>query len=177
MKRKDALRHACAFLGEAVRLNKNVHVDSLKDARRTGEFSAWTRVFCSKVAQSAASNLDRLEKLGQVYARWLDATKPVRAHSVVHRLVPWIITKPTFTVHDALAQSGGAVTFQAMNTAIKRLIDLDIVIQLDGGGRVRLFTARERNAGPQGRRERAEKGRVLAAGAVKRTLGISAVSP
>lgn len=74
---------------------------------------------------------------------WLVATKSVRAHSVVHRLVPWILTKPTFTVRDALAQSGGAVTFQAMNTAIKRLIDLGIVSQLDGGGRDRLFSARE----------------------------------
>lgn len=141
--RKGALGHACAFLGEAVHLNKNVYVDALKDARRTGEFSAWTRVFSAMVAQSAVSNLDRLEKLGQVYARWLAATKSVRAHSVIHRLVPWIIAKPTFTVRDALAQSGGAVTFQAMNTAIKRLIDLGIVAQLDGGGRDRLFTATE----------------------------------
>jgi hypothetical protein len=57
--------------------------------------------------------------------------------------VPWIITKPTFTVHDALARPGGAVTFQAMNTAIKRLIDLGIVTQLEGGSRDRLFTAPE----------------------------------
>lgn len=100
-------------------------------------------MFCSMVTQSAASNLDRLEKLAQVYARWLAATKPVRAHSVVHRLVPWIITKPTFTVRDALTHSSDSVTFQAMNTAIKRLIDLGIVTQLDGGGRDRLFTASE----------------------------------
>lgn len=143
MKRKGALIKACAFLGEAVHLNKNVYVDALKDARRTGEFSAWTRVFCSMVAQNAASNQDRLEKLGQLYTRWLAATKTVRSHSVVHRLVPWILTKPTFTVRDALIQFSGSVTFQAMNTAIKRLVDLDIVTQLDGGGRDRLFTASE----------------------------------
>lgn len=143
LRRKAVLRHACAFLGEAVHLNKNVYVDALKDARRTGEFSAWTRVFCSMIAQTAASNLDRLEKLGQVYTRWLAATNPVRAHSVVHRLVPWIITKPTFTVRDAMAYSGSTVTFQAMNTGIKRLIDLGIVTQLDDGGRDRLFTASE----------------------------------
>lgn len=143
LRRKGMLRHACAFLGEAVHLNKNVYVDALKDARRTGEFSAWTRVLCSMMAQSAASNLDRLETLGRVYARWLAATKSVRAHSVVHRLVPWILTKPTFTVRDALAQADGAVTFQAMNMAIKRLIDLGIITQLDGGGRDRLFMASE----------------------------------
>lgn len=143
LRRKGMLGHACAFLGEAVHLNKNVYVDALKDARRTGEFSAWTRVFCSMVAQSAASNLDRLEKLGQIYTRWLAGTKSVRAHSVVHHLVPWIITKPTFTVRDALTQSNGAVTFQAMNTGIRRLIDLGIVTQLEGGGRDRLFTSPE----------------------------------
>jgi Fic family protein len=143
LRRKGTLGHACAFLGEAVHMNKSIYVDALKDARRTGEFSAWTRVFCSMAAQSAAFNLDRLEKLAQIYARWLAVTKSVRAHSIVHRLVPWIITKPTFTVRDALAQSGGTVTFQAMNTGIRRLIDLGIVAQVDGGGRDRLFTARE----------------------------------
>lgn len=34
-------------------------------------------------------------------------------------------------------------TFQAMNTAIKRLIDPGIVTQLDGGGRDRLFNAHD----------------------------------
>ncbi|MCA1908952.1 MAG: Fic family protein [Magnetospirillum sp.] len=143
LRRKGVLRHACAFVGEAVHLNKNVYVDALKDARRTGEFSPWVRVFCSMVAQSAASNLERLEKLGTIHLRWLAATKSVRSHSVVHRLVPWILTKPTFTVSDALVQLCGAVTFQAMNTAIKRLTDLGIVTQLDVGGRDRLFTAFE----------------------------------
>lgn len=143
LRRKAVLRHACAFLGEAVHLNKNIYVDALKDGRRKGELSSWTRVFCSLVAQTAASNLDRLEKLGQVYTRWLVTTKSVRSHSVVHRLVPWIITKPTFTVSDAMAYSGSAVTFQAMNTGIKRLIHLGIVTQLDGGERDRLFTASE----------------------------------
>lgn len=38
LRRKGALLHACAFLGEAVHLNKNVYVDALKDARSTGEF-------------------------------------------------------------------------------------------------------------------------------------------
>ncbi len=143
LRRKGALRHACAFLGEAVHMNKTLYVDALKDARRTGEFSAWTRVFCSMAAQSAAANLERLQKLGQVHARWQAATKAVRAHSVIHRLLPWIITKPAFTVRDALAQAGGAVTFQAMNTAIKRLIDLGIVTRGDDGGRDRLFSASE----------------------------------
>lgn len=69
--------------------------------------------------------------------------KSVRAHSAVHWLVPWIITKPPFTVRDALSQSAGAVTFQAMNTGIKRLIDLCVVTQLEDGGRDRLFTASE----------------------------------
>ncbi|OIR10054.1 adenosine monophosphate-protein transferase SoFic [mine drainage metagenome] len=143
LRRKGALRHACAFLGEAVHLDKTLYVDALKDARRRGEFSAWVRVVCAMLAQSAASNLERLEKLGGVHARWREATQSVRAHSVVHRLVPWIITRPTFTVRDAMTFSEGAVTFQAMNTGIRRLIDLGIVTQRDGGGRDRLFTAPE----------------------------------
>jgi Fic family protein len=143
MRWKGVLRHPCAFIGEAVHLNKNVYVDALKDGRRAGDFGPWVRVFCAFAAQTAAANLDRLDRLGQIYARWLAATKAIRSHSIVHRLVPWIMIHPTFTLRDALSFTEGAVTFQAMNTGIKRLVDLGIVRQVEIGTKDRLFTAAE----------------------------------
>lgn len=143
MRRKGTLRNACAFLGEAVHLNKEIYIDALKAGRIGGELGGWSRVFFSMVAQTAASNLTRLEKLGTVYGRWLSLTKTVRSHSIVHDLVPWVLTKPSFTVRDALAVTGGKVSFQAMNTAISRLSELGIITMVRTGGKERLFAAQD----------------------------------
>jgi len=141
MRRKGGLRHASAFLGEAVHLNKAVYIDAMKDGRRTGNFALWCRVFCSLAMQTATSNLDRLERLGAIHARWLAATRGVRAHSVVHDLIPWVLTTPRFTVRDALGFAGNRVSFVAMNSAIKRLEGLGIVRQATTAGNERIFSA------------------------------------
>jgi Fic family protein len=143
MRRKGGLKNASAFLGEAVHLNKNLYVDALKGGRRTGDFTPWCRVFCSMVMQTANANLDRLNKLRLVYTHWQSETKSVRSHSVIHDLVPWVLTKPSFTVRDALNVTGDKVSFQAMNTAIKRLSDIGIIRQVGIGANERLFTAEE----------------------------------
>lgn len=141
MRQKGALKNASAFLGEAVHFNKEIYVDALKSGRIIGDFGPWCRIFCSMIMQTANSNSTRLEKLGEVRNRWLTRTKGVRSHSVVHELVPWVMTKPTFTVKDALELTGNKVSFQAMNTAIKRLQDLEIVRMAGASGGERLFVA------------------------------------
>jgi len=138
MKRKGALRTACAFLGEAVHQNRNVYVDALKDGRLTGDMGSWTRVFCSMVAQTAQANLDRLAGLRRIHQHWLERTAAsFRSHSVAHRLVPYAITRPLFTVRDAQAFAGG--TFHALNLAIVRLVDMGLLTLHGRSQRDRLF--------------------------------------
>ena len=93
--------------------------------------------------QTARANLDRLDKLAAIHARWRAATKSVRSHGVVHDLVPWVLTKPSFTVRDALEFTGYKVSFQAMKTGIQRLGDAGIVTQVGRGANERLFAAQE----------------------------------
>lgn len=141
MRQKGALTHACAFMGEAVHRDKDIYIGALKHARRTGDMGSWSRVCLSFIAQTAIANVERLEQLGAVYTRWRSATKRIRSHSVVHALLPRILTKPTFSVTDAVAATGQ--TFASVNLAVGRLKDLDIVSQVRKGGKDRLFAAPE----------------------------------
>ncbi|WP_185961412.1 Fic family protein [Telmatospirillum sp. J64-1] len=141
LRRKSTLHHACAFLGEAVHLNKDIYVEALKDGRRKGDLGAWTRVFCSLIAQTAAANLDRLHQLEQVYQHWRSVTKSARAHSIVHALVPWVLVTPTFTLRDARVAIGKDLSFQAMNTAVRRLESTGILKQVETSTKERLFIA------------------------------------
>ena len=126
---------------EAVHHDKDIYVQALKHARRTGDMGSWSRVCLSLIAQTAMANSERLERLGGIYARWRHATKGVRSHSVVHQMAPWILTKPKFTVTDAVAAMGQ--TFASVNTAVARLKDLGIVSQVGASGKDRLFAAEE----------------------------------
>jgi len=138
---KGATRHACAFFGEAAHHDKAIYIDALKHARRSGDLGPWTRVFLAMVAGTAAGNRDRLDRLGALLADWRRRTARVRAHSVVHRLVPWVLTTPKFTVTDAMAASGQS--FASVAVAVDRLGEAGIVGQADSGARHRLFAAPE----------------------------------
>lgn len=140
LRHKGSTRNACCFLGEAVHRDRQTYVDALKRGRRTGDMAAWTRFFLSLTVETAGLNLDRLQRLGRLHDEWRRATKGVRSDSVVHDLVPWIVTKPTFTIKDAMAGVDRG-TFGSVNRAVCQLADMGIVEQAGEGKRDRLFTA------------------------------------
>jgi len=139
LRRKGATSQACTFLGEAVHHDKEIYVEALKHARRTGDMAGWVRVCLSMIAQTATSNLERLERLGRVLETWRRAVERVRSNSVVHQMVPWILTKPRFSTGDAVAVTGQS--FASVNSAVSRLGDLRIIVQVGLGGKNRLFEA------------------------------------
>jgi Fic family protein len=140
LKRKSATVHACCFIGEAVHTNKDLYIDALKRGRLNGDMTHWTRLLLSFSARTAERNLARLERLAEIHDDWRHATASLRSHSLVHRLVPWVLTRPAFTVRDALTGIG-AGTFVSMNTAVGRLASLGIVEPAGVPGRERLFIA------------------------------------
>jgi Fic family protein len=141
MQKKGATQHACAFLGEAAYFDKNIYVESLKAGRRTGDLTQWSKIFFSMVEQTAITNLKRLEELNRIYSQWLAATEAIRTHSVAHRLIPWIIVTPTFTLKDAMNFLGGSASFQAANNGVQRLEMLGVISQTKSKTKERLFTA------------------------------------
>lgn len=136
---KGGGKNACCFLGEAVHRDKGVYIEALKRGRMTGDMGAWARLFLSLTAQTAGLNLDRLQKLGRLYDDWRAATKGVRSDSVIHDLAPWIMTRPTFTIRDALTGIGRG-SFASVNGAVERLVGMGIVQPTGPVARDRLFT-------------------------------------
>lgn len=140
LRRKSATTHACCFIGEAVHTNKDLYIDALKRGRLNGDMTHWTRLLLSFAAWTAERNLARLERLAEIHGHWQRTTAGFRSHSLVHRLVPWVLTRPAFTVKDALAGIGSG-TFASVNTAVGRLVALGIVEPVQAPGRERLFIA------------------------------------
>lgn len=142
LKKAGATRHACVFMGEAVHQNKGLYIDALKDARRTGDFANWSRVCLSLIRQTAEANLKRLQAVEALLGTWTSAMEGLRRHAAVHRLVPFVLTNPVFSVKDAARAIGG--TFQTVNTAVEHLVRCGLIRQRgEEQRRGRLFEAPE----------------------------------
>jgi hypothetical protein len=102
--------------------------------------TAWTRLMLSFVGRSAAANLDRLTRVATVEAQWRSAVMRFRSDSMVHKLAPFALTRPAFTIEDARRAIGG--TFASVNTAAAELVDAGILVIADQARRDRLFLAR-----------------------------------
>jgi cell filamentation protein, protein adenylyltransferase len=139
LKRKGATQRACAFFGEAVHEDKDLYVEALKTARISADMTAWTRLMLSFLTRSAAANLERLTRLTAIAAAWRDAVARFRADSMVHKLAPFALTRPVFTIEDARRAIGG--TFASVNTAAAHLVDAGILVIADHARRDRLFLA------------------------------------
>jgi cell filamentation protein, protein adenylyltransferase len=64
---------------------------------RSGDFAPWCNITLSFIRQTAESNIGRLDKLSVVSASWSEQLAGTRRDSALHRMLPWMLTKPAFT--------------------------------------------------------------------------------
>jgi Fic family protein len=139
LRRKGATRAPCAFFGEAVHEEKNLYGEALRAARMSGDMVPWTRLMLSFLERTATANLARLGRLAALDAEWRRIAATFRSDSMVHKLAPFALTRPAFSMRDALDAIGG--TFASVNTAATRLVEAGVLTTSDGARRDRLFQA------------------------------------
>jgi Fic family protein len=141
LKIKGTLKHACAFFGEAVHEDKQLYVEALKIARISGDLTSWSRLFMALISRTAERNIGRINALHDLERKWRNATTSFRSDSMVHQLVRLALTRPAFTIQDALHDIGG--TFASVNTAASYLVEAGILTVPSQAKRNRLFVAGE----------------------------------
>ena len=139
LRSKGATRAACAFCGEAVHEDKALYVEALKAARLSADMGPWTRLMLSFLRRTAAADLGRLTRLAAVEAKWRRIASAFRSDSMVHKLAPFALTRPIFTMRDGIDAIGG--TFASVNTAATRLVEAGVLTIANGARRDRLFQA------------------------------------
>jgi Fic family protein len=141
LKAKGFINKACAFFGEAVHEDKSLYIEVLKDARISGDATNYVRQMLSFLRRTADANITRLDRLEVIEAEWKRRFAKTRSNSIVHRLYPYAVSKPVFTVTDV--QRDLKVSFAAANTAARVLQDEGIVSVPNDAARNRLFHADE----------------------------------
>jgi Fic/DOC family len=139
LRSKGAANFPCALFGEAVHRGRNVYVDGLRATRLSGDMTAWTRLMLVFLERTAAANLARLDRLATLAQGWRRVTLSSRPGSMVHKLVPFALTRPAFTRRDALEALGG--TAAAVSTAALRLVEAGVLATTDAAAPDPLFEA------------------------------------
>jgi hypothetical protein len=139
LRSKGATYGPCALFGEAVHRGRRVYVDGLRAARLSGDMTAWTRLMLMFLERTATANLVRLDRLAALEAEWRRTALGSRPGSMVHKLVPFALTRPVFTRRDALETIGG--TAAALSTAALRLIEAGVLTTADAAAPDPLFEA------------------------------------
>ena len=139
LRSKGAANFPCAFFGEAVHRGRKVYVDGLRATRLSGDMTAWTRLMLVFLERTATANLARLDRLAAIAHAWRRIALGSRPGSMVHKLVPFALTRPAFTRRDALEAIGG--TAAAVSTAALRLIEAGVLTTADAAAPDPLFEA------------------------------------
>lgn len=141
IKWKSVTSVSSAFIREAVHADKDISIAALKDARRTGNVGPWRNVALSFMRHTAENNLTRLDQLESTLKSWRETLVLVRADSVLHRLAPWMLTRPAFTVQEVAKEMG--VSFAVANDAIVSMRERGVLSLANDGARNRLFLAHD----------------------------------
>jgi Fic family protein len=136
---KGTTRAACVFFAEAVHEDKQLYVEALKAARVSADLTSWTRLMLAFMTQTANRNIERVRALADLEQEWRRATSGFRSDSQIHKLVQLALTRPAFTVNDALRHIGG--TFASVNTAARQLVKAGILTVSMDVKRHRIFRA------------------------------------
>lgn len=139
MKWKGATENGCVFFGEAVHENKELYVDGLKSVRKTDDTTGYCRIVLGMISDTARSNMDRLDRIQALASEWESIAAGQRSDSLVHRMLPWMLTKPVFNVLDAARELG--TTFVTANKAVAFLVSEGVLSNPGGAARNRLFVA------------------------------------
>ena len=119
---------------------RRLYQDHLLAVSATGDFEPWIRFFSEAVRAQAVRGVEKIDSLhdwrDEALARLLDAD----VRGVAVRIVEDLLGYPLITARPTAERYG--VSYQAANTAIRRLVQLGILEERTGRKYGRVFAAR-----------------------------------
>jgi Fic family protein len=133
------MRHHLMTISGFFEQGKSTYTGHLQRVRETGQFDPWVRYFSEGLRASAIDSLRRI-RAAQQHAR--DAVVRLRdsgVRGVAIQIAEDLVGYPVMTVPNVEARY--YVTYNTANTAIGRLVDLEVLRQVSEGTYNRVFAS------------------------------------
>ncbi|TYT61719.1 Fic family protein [Natrialba swarupiae] len=133
----DALTKPLFYMSSYIKANREEYTDRLLAVSEEGAWEEWIQFFVSGMCDQAEEVLGRAKLLLDQYEAYQEAYKS--APESVQRLIGVLFEQPYLTVPMAAERID--MSYPAANTAVDRLVDGDVLIQVEERERNREFVA------------------------------------
>lgn len=113
--------------------------DGLAELSATGDFDPWVRLFATAIAEQAASERDRVNRLLEMRDELVEQARQAKLRGVAVQIAQDLIGFPYLRVPDISERYD--VSFQAANKAVARLVEIGLLRQVGERSYSRVFTS------------------------------------
>lgn len=127
-----------------LRARKAEYKDQLLKVSETGDYGPWVRFFSTAVEAQAEDMVQRIEELLTAREQMLNVVKSNRLRGMVIDLVEDLIGYSSITASAAATLHN--VTYKAANDAIRKLVELGILVEITRASYGRIFVCPQVNS-------------------------------
>ncbi len=113
----------------------------LREVSISGDWNGWVTFFCEALAEQASEAIDRVHALLTWRSKTIETLRSSNHKGLILEIVEGLVSQPTLNVTSVVSSSGK--TTAAANTAVNRLVDAGVLVEVTGGKYNRIFQAED----------------------------------
>jgi Fic family protein len=138
---RRALPGPLFYLSAYLDKNKDAYMDHLLAVSQRGDWSSWVRFFLNGVTEQSQDAVRRAEQLQDLQRTYKQKIQNARASALLPRLVDELFDTPALTISQVARRL--AITPHAAQSNIVKLVDAEILREVTGQRRNRVYIAPE----------------------------------
>ena len=113
----------------------------LREVSISGDWDGWITFFCEALTEQATEAIDRVHALLTWRSNAIEKLRSANHKGLILEIAEGLISEPTLNVNSVVAASGK--TTAAANTAVNKLVEEGVLVEVTGGKYNRIFQAVE----------------------------------
>ncbi len=138
---KKLLSQPLLYLSDFFEQHRDEYYRLLLTVSQKGDWKAWLTFFLNGVRQQSEDALATIQKLLDLQKQYREVATGPRVPKVVNRLIEYLFASPIISI--SVLSKAWKITYSTVQRGVDYLIEKDILRQVTGGKRNRLFTAHE----------------------------------
>jgi len=134
---EGVLERPLLYLSHHFKRHRAEYYERLQAVRDAGDWEGWVRFFLQGVAEVAEEATETTRRILAMQERHREALRRETRSGNAQTLLDLLYDRPVISVRDVARSLG--VTFNGANQLVARLQKLDLLVELTGGQRGRLF--------------------------------------
>ena len=138
---RKLLSQPLLYLSDFFEQHRDEYYELLLNVSQKGDWKAWFTFFLNGVRQQSEDALLTVQELLDLQNRYRAIATGPRVPKVVNRLIEYLFASPIISI--SVLSKAWKITYSTVQRGVDYLIEKDILREITGGQRNRLFVARE----------------------------------